>query len=793
MALNWRVEVTKSHLRRECYPARVSVPLPRGAGTPEGFSVARPDGAVVPAQARTLVPWPDGSPRWVQIDFQTNASGTHVVRGEPARGEPVLPVRIEGGTICVGRLQVELAPDGRSPVGSIHWDGRALTEGSESWRFTAVRDDGRAFPLAGRRTRDPVVEAGGPHRYQVSWETEHQDEVGDRLLDVRFRVEFLAGIEGFSLSYQFFHKLPGHDTLRLKSVECAFGLEGMGAVDGRTAIVQTAYSELWLRRFVRTKDEVRILLDRTRFDPHVENADVLGDESVYPYFLRGGHDAVSSAVGLEDQGAAALCVMRDFKQQRPKALTVRPGEIRFGIWPERAGMLELPQGRSSRQVFDFLFLPPDAEKVNSLLASPRSCYVEPAVGWLNKSDSVHAGATWDQPRLMDEHDSGAAFFSYFLHSGAGRWRTVAEMFHYGDTVDIGYTVNYVSGGRVPTAGNAPGEHTFAADGGPHIHFQTPHGLAPVWSNNEYDAIYCLALEALRTRDGGIREKLQAAARHQIEVDFVHYSDHWMHHRSTPAHSYDHVTGAASIASHQWTQGLYYYYALTGDDDVPEVVRAICDFDAKYVEREGIGETLQFDRELGWAVVALVFGYELTADENYVQAAGNILSRLVGLADRADFEEYERLHPTSRGLNIAGLGGGFNVNTVPLGAKCYHQATQDEWARRLLLGWVEYGMKNHNDRSTGVKITELFPESFCYACELTGQTRYLEDSLWQLAMFFRGFNSIGWLQESEPLTTKQFARVYRGLSHYLSALARAGLLEKAERLILGTGPDGADER
>jgi hypothetical protein len=217
--------------------------------------------------------------------------------------------------------------------------------------------------------------------------------------------------------------------------------------------------------------------------------------------------------------------------------------------------------------------------------------------------------------------------------------------------------------------------------------------------------------------------------------------------------------------------------VTGDDDAPEIIRAICDFNLMFLERDEVSFGLHFNRELGWALIALVFGYETTADARYLAMSKRIIEKLQRDAGRTDV-----------GLNATGLGIGFNVNTIPIGVKAYYQATGEEWAKQPLLEWIEFGMKNFNNKATGVKFSELFPETFCYVCELTGDNRYLEESLWQLRMFFLGFGSLDWLEPlGRPLTTKLYTRNYRGLVHYLSALARAGMLKQEEARLMGQTP------
>lgn len=784
MNLTWNIDVPSSPAGDAQWPAQVSVPLPHGSRA-DHFSIVGPDGKVAPAQHRTIVSYSDGSPRWVQLDFQASSSGAHTVSTDTSDAQPVQPVIAQstgsGAIVEVGRCRVTIADAG---IASMTWNGQLVTDDANPWTFVVTDLQGHDYTLKPTADSDLTIEADGPLRFSASWHAAHVGSDGKPLLDARLRLDMYAGIEGFRLSYQFIHKLPGCQTMELSAITAHFPLPSLAARTGRAVVLQNSHSRLGTHRYVRAAHRVPINLDRTMFVPTVEDArEVLDDQETYPHFLKGLERHVGAAIALENQDAAVVCHMRDTVCQRPKTIDVEPGAFTFGIWPQAAGTLKLPQGRSSRQQFSFRFLPADPGGVDRLITAPTRCDIEPVTAWLDRTDAVHAGASWDQPRAIEATDPGAAYFSSVLEAATRRWHTVAEMFHYGDSPDIGYTATYAGHARMPEGTERP--MTFSPARMAHGLFENPTQLPQVWTNNEYDIIYCFALEAMRTRNSAVFEKMRAAARHQIEVDFVHYNDDWQQHRGTPAHSYDHTAGTAIIASHQWTQGLYHYYCLTGDDDVPEVVRAICDYNIAFIENDELAFSLYFNRELGWALVALVFGYELSGEKRYIEFAERIIRVLQQQASRTDFTEVEMKTKGTTSLNATGLGTSFNVNTIPLGVKAYHQATGEAWAKDLLIEWIDFAMTNHNNLATGMKLTELLPETFCYVSELTGDDRYLRESTWQLRMFFRGFGSLGWTDAyGKPLDTKQYTRIYRGLSHQLAAMSRCGLLEPFAKELLG---------
>ena len=93
------------------WPVTRGVPLPEGRlREADGLGVIDPEGARVPSQCKTLCRWPDGTVKWVLVDFQADAASsvasssgevytlTDVKAGDgqpKKQSNPVAPVRIE--------------------------------------------------------------------------------------------------------------------------------------------------------------------------------------------------------------------------------------------------------------------------------------------------------------------------------------------------------------------------------------------------------------------------------------------------------------------------------------------------------------------------------------------------------------------------------------------------------------------------------------------------------------------------------------------------------------------------
>src|SRR5438094_6500536 len=86
---------------RHAWPASASVPLPRGhVRRPDALWLAAPDGRAAPLQTRALERWPDGSVRWLLLDFLADV---------PAGKRAVYPLRDAAAPAPASGARVRLA------------------------------------------------------------------------------------------------------------------------------------------------------------------------------------------------------------------------------------------------------------------------------------------------------------------------------------------------------------------------------------------------------------------------------------------------------------------------------------------------------------------------------------------------------------------------------------------------------------------------------------------------------------------------------------------------------------
>src|SRR5712664_2707385 len=89
---------------RHAWPASASVPLPRGrVQSPDKLWLAAPGGRAAPLQARALERWPDGSVRWLLLDFLADVPAGKVATFTLRDGAPPAPASGARVRLAAGR------------------------------------------------------------------------------------------------------------------------------------------------------------------------------------------------------------------------------------------------------------------------------------------------------------------------------------------------------------------------------------------------------------------------------------------------------------------------------------------------------------------------------------------------------------------------------------------------------------------------------------------------------------------------------------------------------------------
>jgi len=778
-----------------------SIPLPRGRfrGRLEAHvSQSSGESSGKPLELWELGRWPDGSLRVVQ-GLIPGRAGT--VALEIAQASPEQP---------------EIAVQAIEPGRSFAFHGHRLEWDRATGLYTLSHEgrtyfDPAAFDLAFQAPGRHVVPCGiEPGCQGAGVRVVHHRREWLRLeaflaatgenagFGLRFRLQWdlFKGVPGCVLSVMAIHDRPHCDPLELESVHVGLGLSAGEILHGVRQ--KRSGFEMTESRSVETAAPLQIRAEGCVLRPRIVNFEALGDCAEYGPHLNPPPGEVDSLCWLRAGGQRLLLDLEQMAELRPKGIRLENGRAIMEIWPEWAGKLRWRQGcrRQVRLALGVLEAcgEPDFAAMrrlaSSLLDTQRARVSVDAF-----REAAFFDIPWLPPHRADLHPRIEGWFE-----ATSTLRTVAGFFDFGDTPDSHYTRTYYPLGRVPlregNTGSTPelgitSLRATKAVGG-------MDGRDPVFVNNEYDVLHCLASEAIRSGNSLLFRQLGWFARHTVEVDFICHSDWETRHRAQGAHSVGHTSGGA-YPSHFWTQGLAQYYYLTGDDDAREVIAALADKTLWYFSHPRLSKLGSgINREMGWAVLTLVSAYEVTLEEKYLQGAEALMATV--LAD-----------PLPPDLPVFSFGH----TSLLLGCKAYIEALERDERTRTVREWylavvrlaVESGWAVPARAEMGAKpklsydferlekgaAAAVRPRSgvfsgygalacLAYAWRLSGDREFIRAGIRTIEVFFDG--TPGYFSESlvfrNPLPEgKPFAMSYRTFAEYFAALDECGWLEQFE--------------
>jgi hypothetical protein len=345
------------------------------------------------------------------------------------------------------------------------------------------------------------------------------------------------------------------------------------------------------------------------------------------------------------------------------------------------------------------------------------------------------------------------------------------MFDLGDTPDTGYSTALPSQGRqrirlLPNAPDLP--RCFNAANGVLSPWVLHQLYERVWVNNEYDAIHAFACELMRTGKPSLWPTLRWMVRHNIEVDFTHYSDQPWLHRISPVHSARHST-SGGYPSHFWTQGLMEYYCLTGDPDVREVAVALGDAIIRFFHDPERGKFYRaFDRENGWSLLALVHLYDITREKRFGEEIDRLCEFILAQPPVGN-------DPDQGYFTLGAVRAFYFLLNYVEGLDLYQRITgrQDlaDWlvrALRPMIGQIrELLRKGESAYST--------PAAMAIGFERTGDMEFLKAGMICVEELTQ--DDPRWLNPIPEI--KVMAIVYRAYIRFLGHALRAGLLDSLE--------------
>ncbi len=643
-------------------PVRFGVPLARGAvadpADTADWVLTGSQGESVAVQTTALARWPDGSIKWLLVDgvVPLPETGDRFVlgAGRPAQVASVHVTHLDGDTVLeTGPLRITITAEGRL----IQADSNGTLASSS---FLLLDETGTGRPA---RVTGITTEAEGPIRATVRIDGRFDGTP----LTFTCRVDAFAGLSAASV----------HLTLHNpNAADHPNGLWDLGDA-GSVRFRQLAW---------RTVPEGRADHSHWRTHPdqadQIDQADQAGSVSIHQ--ASSGGEQWDSLNHMDAEGRVTL----PFKGYRVRRAgeTISEGErcqptVGIGVDGRTVGLSleQFWQNFPKRLGVDgdglLLELFPD-DTPHELQGGERKTHRF----WLGRMEAVADLAcgcrvTLD-PRVV-------------IDSGAIPLLTLAD----GDPNRnyAGLIAPAVAGERSFIARREiPDEYGWRHFGDLFADHEAPfyRGADPLIShyNNQYDCIFGMLVQCLRSGDARWIEPAVDLARHVIDIDIYHtdrdrsayngglfwHTDHYEHAGTATHRTYSKRSlrgrdasqyGGGPANEHNYSTGLMVYYYLTGDPEARRAVLGLAnwvvamddgrttvlgwvdDGPTGYASRTCEEEFHGPGRGAGHAINTLLDGAELSGDMDYLAKAEQLIRRTIHPRD--DLDQLRLLEPELR--------------------------------------------------------------------------------------------------------------------------------------------------
>jgi hypothetical protein len=639
-------------------PVSCGIPWPRGVLTdPARLWLSDSRGQAAVLQSRVLDRWPDGSVRWLLLDWQaTDLGGTTATLFAP--GPPGMPVgsrlKVERPTgeivIDTGAARFRLRSGGRFPFESVTVANAEMIDPSRSG--FRVEDDkgGRHAPVADEMT----VEADGPVRATVHMKGKLAAK-GENLADFGLRLHFFAA----SATVRFVLTIA--NARKAEHPGGLWGLGNGGSVYLRDASFAFALPIAFDQSVARASAEIDQPLEASALPVEIYQDSSGGENwkgsnhinrrreipnTFRGYRLRAGRKErtglrASPILELTRGSRVVAATIPYFWQDFPKALEADEGTLTLRLFPRQyADAHELQGGEQKTHTFYVAFAP-DSVSPQPLdwCRNPLLPHATPA--WYCDSGALPYLTPRDQDphaeylRLVDAAIEGSDTFEHKREVvDEYGWRHFGDI--YGDHEGIGHTA--------PTA------------------------LVSHY-NNQYDPVAGFAYQFLRSGDGRWWRHMCELARHVVDIDIYntdqdkaaynhglfwhtyHYVDaDTANHRTYPKAHAAKVHGGGPANEQNYAAGLTLHHFLSGDPASREaalgLARWVIDMDDGSKSRfrwlasgpTGLASKSRSEdyhgpgRGSANSVAVLLEAHRLSGEERFLAKAEALIRRVIHPAD-----------------------------------------------------------------------------------------------------------------------------------------------------------------
>ena len=705
------------HLLEEAGVARAEAPVTFGLPLPQGavydlahFRLLSPAGDEAPAQFTATAFWPDGSLKWVLVDFVAQLGAReervysvefgHEVRRSASEQAAALRVEESGDAIVVttGPLRARINKNAFNLFESVWLDTDGDGEFSSDERVAApgpegvvlVDEHGVVYTTSARPPESVRVEEAGSQKVVIRVEGQYAAPGGDTYMRYITRLTFRAGSARVHVAHTHVNDYLKTEFTDITSLYVPF----VTPAPITRAEVFTAQPPA-PGFTVHSGSKVRLFQTDER--SATVTAGDAGETVLRRSFWMPG--AFPGVIRAETAKGAIAAVIHDFQERWPKGLAAEGSTLRLELLPEQPGesfganlpyylMYPFVSGKyrfkwgnafTERFTVDF-----------SGEASPEELAAEgrlPVVAvipaaWYGETKAfgpiAAASDALPDSELLRAWDRFVAD-SYLSHLG----RKMSQR-------EFGY-LNY---------GDWFGER------------------GRNWGNNEYDLAHGFFMEFVRTGDRRYYRLALAAARHQADVDIIHAypnaafiggnAPHSVGHtgawsetlpQATWSKAYDAMYTASN--GHTWADGMVDAWLLAGEARVMEAALALGEH-IVWSMAPNFRALGTHERSAGWSLKAILALYRATYDPLYLEAARKIATVALESQDLAGSGAWPHALPTDHAGNEPGAVGNnlFLIGVLLGGLQAYHQATGDPAVMTSLEAAVAWVMRSWDPERRG---------------------------------------------------------------------------------------------
>lgn len=662
-------------------PVTFGLPIPQGAlGHSDAIALLDGD-KVIPGQSRALVRWPDRTVKWLLVSGRVDLKPHQIKNLTLALGNEVEPLRAsteslhksllwdDGNSISVDTGKTRLVLDRKTGLGTMETAAGLLTKLPQS-RLTST--DGTVFI---GKVESITVEESGPQRVVILTRGHHVDNAGQSLFGFELRYFLHAGDPFVRVDH-----ILQHDIV---SADMKYGDE------------MKSFRSLDLI-FSTETDEASVAIDGSESHSLALGERLFQHESD-AFSLPSGGTGIR-APGLATAGKLIVAV-RDFWQQWPKAITAEKGALALGLYPAIT-----PQDRYANRPDEHIlyFYVRDGnytfrsgfEKRHELLIGPSTGgrQREEVQGRINEPLLVTATPDWylgsgALPGLTAQNAPDFPAYDQMLRDDADGYLALREENKWYGLMNFGDWWG--------ERGNN-------------------------WGNIEYDLQNAMLTQYFRTGDKRFFDISEEAARHNADVDVVHFAagqkagpgnarrvgQAWVHCMGHTGGYYPHdymgmsiyAQGYAENEGHMWNQGNFAYWLLTGDEQVHRAALQLGDWLAG-------PNTVDFRygnaRVPGWMGIIAMSSYFATEDPYYLNAMHLIYEEIQEKGDPQAGLWVHKLSPGHCNCDEPHYGeAGFMAGVLMTSLKYYYLATGDEEVAQRIVNMARWLVDNLYDSKSG---------------------------------------------------------------------------------------------